>query len=203
MITKLIDEWSNRLHDVSASTGQKHLYKTESILESKNAEKTTVLNVLLEHDGSVTRLLESLFQEPIEIECLNQHYRDANTDEWDDIKENEKLLCRNVFLSGRESQTRYLYATSIIRTDYLDAKIVEALLMQKMGIGKIIQQYQIETYREQVELKPIDSEIMRSMFNTKGVITARTYKIIMNHVATMLITEYYPNDVYLNITEVI
>lgn len=162
-------------------------------------DDSALLNTILNQDGSVTRLLETLFQEPIEVELLNQHYQSADKNKVKGNRDNEKRLYRNVFLTGSETDTRYLYATSVIRTDYLNAEIVEALLNQKIGIGKIIEQYKIETYRELLEIKPVDSDIMRSMFKTKGDISSREYEIYIDSVASIRIAEYYPHELYLGL----
>lgn len=160
-------------------------------------EKTIdLINIVMDNDGSVITLLESIFDEEISIENVNQRYYKVNSNEWSDVEENELILMRNVFLSGKESNEKYSYATSLIRTKYLPKSIVRELEKGEFGIGKIIKENKIETYREIVEQKTSDSCLLQSMFSTKGIVSSRVYKIYFQGTPVMLITEYYPNDIY-------
>ena len=164
--------------------------------ESGIINDSSMINIITCHDGSITNLIRSVFGEPVEVECLGQGYRMINRNKWNDIDYWEKILQRNVYLTGRKSQVCYLYATSLIRTQYLDKDIKIALLEGKKGIGELIQEYKIETFREIIESKLVSHDSIQHVFPTKEKILLRVYKLYMNGMPLMLISEYFSHDFY-------
>lgn len=177
--------------------------KQKTNVNSEEVELTKIspiLRTLLNSNGIVINSLEACFQESIKVECLYQDSCAVSERQWPEVQPDEAVLFRNVLLKGVVSGKRYAYATSLIRLKQLDAKIVDDLLIARQGIGEIINKRKIETYREIIEIKNIDSNIIKSIFEEKGDIISRKYKIVMNGIATMLITEYYPLDLYADVS---
>ena len=141
-----------------------NLMQKDSSYELETDDDSSMMDIIIQYDGSTTKLIENLFGEPIEIECLSQGYIKTNEIDWSDLNENEKVLQRIVYLKGKESGIRYLYATSLIRTEYLEEKITHAILEGEKGIGELIQDYKLETYRELISSKSISNNISCSIF---------------------------------------
>ena len=173
-----------------------NLMQKDIEFEKRCIDDSAMMNVIIHQDGSVTKLLETLFDEAIEVECLGQDYTEVNRQDWNDIDDNEKILLRTIFLKGKETANRYVYATSLIRTNYLEDKIVHDILDGEKGIGELIQEYKLETFRELINSKSISNNIIRSVFPTEDNITSRVYKLYMKGIPLMLINEYYPHDLY-------
>lgn len=157
--------------------------------------KSTLLKVVLNQDGSVIQLLETLFNESIIIECLGQGLNHSKL-EWQEIDELEKVLVRTVFLTGAKTKIRYVYAMSMIRMDYLDDHIHESILEKQLGIGQIMNQFKMETYRELIDIRLVYNKLIHSVFTNEEFVSERQYKIYMNHIPVMLIKEYYPHSLY-------
>ena len=100
------------------------------------------------------------------------------------------------FWKEAESKRKYAYASSLIRTQYLSRNIVEELERGEKGIGEIIEEYKVETYREFIEQKTSSGCLLQSMFSTNGQVSIRVYKIYIQSNPVMLITEYYPDEMY-------
>jgi chorismate-pyruvate lyase len=168
----------------------------KEVIEPSNIRDSVLIDLALNNDGSVVQLLSTVFKEPISIELLKQKYCRISSSQWDDVDESEGVMLRNVFLKGKNTDIRYVYASSLIRIDKLPSNFADDLLNQQLGIGEIINKYEIETYRKVVDTSLVDSHIMHAMFSVKGDISCRTYKIYINNAPAMLITEYYPNELF-------
>lgn len=155
-----------------------------------------VLRTLLNSSGIVINFLEAYFEEKMKVVCLYQDSCQVSERQWPGIGTDENILFRNVLINGVESDKCYAYATSFIRLDKLAENIVDDLLICRKGIGEIINERKIETYREIIEIEKIDSNIIRSIFSEKGEIVSRKYRIYIDGIEVMLITEYYPVDIY-------
>ena len=137
--------------------------------EFSSANSSTLIELALNNDGSVAQLLGFAFKEPIDIELLKQKYCRISPEQWEDVDENEGVLMRNVFLKGKTTDTRYVYANSLIRIDKLPNKFADDLLNKKLGIGEIINKYEIETYRRIIDISTVYSNIMHTLFPTNSV----------------------------------
>jgi chorismate-pyruvate lyase len=110
------------------------------------------LRTLLVTDGTVTKSLEAYFWENIKVEKLSQE-QCWLTQELPAIeaKIGERVLKRDVLLRGCSSNDIYVYATSYLLTDMLDEEIKKALVEGKIGIGELLREIGLETYREIVD----------------------------------------------------
>ncbi|WP_459202163.1 chorismate pyruvate-lyase family protein [Methanococcus sp. CF] len=144
----------------------------------KNEEK-----VLLGTDGSITNLLEILFNCEVVVETLYQEIID-------------NVNYRSVILKVNEIPL--IYATSKTPLENIDEthireKIRNDLLSADIPIGKILKIHNLETRREIVSVDVDEvSETVRSKLNPKrSKIPQRTYNIIYKNKVLMTITEMF------------
>ena len=141
-------------------------------------------------DGTVTQSLGGLFWEPIKVETVKQQAK--SYDDIDPVLENicgERLIEREVVLIGTQSHTQYVSASSLIRTSILPTNMREALEKQEMGVGELIRDSGLETFREFFDAGHAQSE-------HKPACVWRTYRIVREQQAFIKITETFPLDIY-------
>lgn len=154
-----------------------------------------ILRMLMVTDGTVTKSLEAYFWEPVGVEKLTQDVIEYPVDqEWLDIKKGDKVLEREVRLRGGESGNVFAFARSLIRLEILPENLREALLNEKIGIGELVRECGLETYREVLDMGREIDESLADIFCTQycGDLVYRTYRIMANHQPAILITEYFP-----------
>lgn len=158
------------------------------------------LRTLLVTDGTVTKSLEAYFWEPISIENLGQREIQLTEDvPWLGMEMGADALVREVLLRGENSRNIYAYAKSIINIRLLPSSIGDDLLAGKIGIGEILRERGLETYREVVD---IGRQTDRSLAPVLGAaqcdeLLYRSYRVVINHQPTLLITEKFPYRIYL------
>lgn len=157
------------------------------------------LRVLLVTDGTVTKSLEAYFWEPVLVENLGQRPVLLEEDmPWVGIKRGDEALHREVRLKGADSGRVYAYAESWLRLELLPDQIRADLLAGKIGIGEVLRERGLETYREIMDIGREIDDSLAPMFNTRqcGELMYRTYRVFINHESTMLITEKFPSRLY-------
>ena len=146
------------------------------------------LRTLLVADGTVTKSLEAFFWEQVEVDNLGQ----APTQLLHDAPALELLagasvLERRVRLIGVESKRVYALAHSLIKLEALPAHLREDLEQGRIGIGELLRERGLETYREILDVGQSDAT---------GEQIYRTYRIAIHHQAAIMITETFPCSVY-------
>lgn len=145
------------------------------------------LRVLLTTDGTVTKSLQAYFWEPVMVENLGQDYRLLQEDAPAiDLQKGARVLHRSVQLRGAESDLIYTTARSLLRTELLASQNRTALEEGKVGVGELLRDSGLETYREIVALgqnKNQQGEVDRIW---------RRYRIIMHQQPCIQITEEFP-----------
>lgn len=153
------------------------------------------LRVLLITDGTVTKSLEAFYWEHVAVESIRQS-EVALADEcpWLDLKKGDRVLEREVRLVGKDSGVVYAYCKSLLKLDALSEQLRSDLLSGKIGIGEMLRERGLETYREVVDMGRKIDETLAPMFNTTkcGDLIYRTYRVRLHHEPTMLITEDFP-----------
>lgn len=157
------------------------------------------LRTLLVADGTVTKSLEAYFWESIRIEALHQ-YLHVPMEEVPGLPRSagEKMLRREVLLKGVNNQTVYAAARSFLWLDKLDDSLREALEQGEIGIGELLREQNIETYREIIGLEyipeiPVEDELLRHI---TAPAVARSYRIRVAGEPAFLVTEYFPLNQY-------
>jgi len=144
------------------------------------------LRTLLVTDGTVTKHLEAFFWEQVEVENLGQSETRLERDiPWLEMHAGDSVLQRRVQLHGAESGRVYAHAESLIRLGSLPEKLRADLLEGRIGIGELLREKGLETYREILDVgKQGEAHVYR------------TYRIVINHHPAILITEEFPCDLY-------
>lgn len=155
------------------------------------------LRVLLTTDGTVTKSLESFFWEPVVVENLGQDYVALeNAAPIIDLQAGARVLHRKVQLKGSKSQRVYTTAVSLIRAELLDVRMREDLEAGNVGIGELLRECGLETYREIVEFGYGGENENKVEINFPATSIWRRYRIIMNHQPFIQITEEFPLAVF-------
>jgi chorismate-pyruvate lyase len=156
------------------------------------------LRTLLVTDGTVTKSLEAFYWEPIEVLTVSQAAVHAEHDiDWLDVAAGEEVIGRRVVLRGRTSGVRYTRAHSIIRPRLIPDALRAGLVAGSLGIGELIRDCGLETYRELLEIGA--GRAMPDDTGTDGspdVHIHRTYRIVVGGQPAILVTEYFPVAVF-------
>ena len=144
----------------------------------RNEEK-----MLLGTDGSVTNLLEILFNDEITVETISQKIVDG-------------VNHRSVILKIKNIPL--VYATSKIPLKNIQNKtlrdnIRRDLLSADIPIGKILKIHNLETRREIVDIscKEVEEPVRRYLNTERRILPQRTYNIIYRGKVLMEITEIF------------
>ncbi len=157
------------------------------------------LRTLLVTDGTVTKSLEAWFWEPVRVRTLGQHReRLPKPEPWLEMEAGGEMLHRQVVLEGQQSGRLLVFADSAIRLERLPARLREALLAERIGIGELLRECGLETYREILELgERHDAPIAALLGRPAGCrLIYRTYRINQGGEPAILITEYFPLALY-------
>lgn len=103
-------------------------------LENKIGKIDPICKILLVYDGTLEYIL-SVISNNIRFEVIKQI-------------EYEQYIEREVRLEGRF----IINATSIIYKDALPSKALDAIRDRRHGIGKILREYRMETFRDIIEI---------------------------------------------------
>jgi chorismate-pyruvate lyase len=148
------------------------------------------LRALLVTDGTVTKIIEAYFWEPVVVDTLRQEFVTA-ADEipWVHIEGGERIMVRRARLRGGDSCRSFAHAFSVIRTELIPGHFRQRLIDREIGIGMLIRDSGLESYREVLEVgvEP-DADGSESVF--------RTYRIIIAGEPVILITETFPLQLY-------
>jgi chorismate-pyruvate lyase len=153
------------------------------------------LRALLVTDGTVTKLLEAYFWEPVEVQTAEQGFAAAERPiDWLDVSAGDQVLIRQARLRGAESGSVYATAFSVIRTELIPAAFRQRLIDREIGIGALIRDSGMESYREVLEVGLEPQGTGNSNAGSDRVF--RTYRIIIDRRPVILITETFPLALY-------
>ncbi len=146
------------------------------------------LRTLLVMDGTVTKALESWFWEPVQI--ISKSNISA-----------ENSLQREVILSGKQSQQRFACARSDVALSHLPETIALALQEGKIGIGELLRDKGLETYRDIFAVKllskdEVEQDDLLQQCSQSSDFIARAYNIEVNAKVAITVTEFFPINLY-------
>jgi chorismate-pyruvate lyase len=148
------------------------------------------LRALLVTDGTVTKILEAYFWEPVEVQTVEQDFAVAERPiGWLDVSAGDEVLIRRARLRGTESDTLYADAFSVIRAELIPAVFSQRLIDREIGIGALIRDSGMESYREVLEVGVEPSDGGADAASDQ---VFRTYRIIIGRKPVILITESFP-----------
>lgn len=157
------------------------------------------LRTLMVTDGTVTKALEAWFWERINVEGLsnNLEYLESEV-EGLTLNKGDHVLKREVFLRGEESKRIYAFARSIVSLKHLGNEISQLLINGEIGIGELLREKDVETYRDIFKIDYLSSikndDSPLSIFPRKVI--SRSYRIRVNGIPSILVNEYFPIDLY-------
>ncbi|MGB5735954.1 MAG: chorismate pyruvate-lyase family protein, partial [Thiohalocapsa sp.] len=97
------------------------------------------LRALLVTDGTVTKMLEAYFWEPVVVDTLRQEFITAEAEiPWIDIAARDRIMVRRARLRGADSGKHYAHAFSVIRTELIPPHFRQRLIDREIGIGALI-----------------------------------------------------------------
>ncbi|EIC19735.1 chorismate--pyruvate lyase family protein [Thiorhodovibrio frisius] len=150
------------------------------------------LRALLVTDGTVTKILEAFFWEPVMVDTLYQEFTTAEAAiPWVEIRPGDRALARRVRLRGGDSGLEYARADSVVRSERVPDHFRQRLIDREIGIGALIRDSGLESYREVMEVgvNPGTADAGQS---PQGDSLFRTYRIIIGSEPVILITETFP-----------
>lgn len=150
----------------------------------KNEEK-----ILLGTDGSVTNLLEILFENEVVVKTVYQEIMDD-------------VNYRSVVLEVNGTPLVYAISKTPLKNieeDNIRESIKRDLLSANIPIGKILKIHNLETRREiiNIEVKEITEKVGDLLKTNKKMLPQRTYNIIHKNKVLMEITEIFNVGEYL------
>ncbi|MEA3278610.1 MAG: chorismate pyruvate-lyase family protein [Pseudomonadota bacterium] len=155
------------------------------------------LRALLVTDGTVTKILEAYFWEPVEVQTLQQDFVSAERSiDWIHVHPEDPVLFRRARLRGVDSGEVYATAVSVIRTELIPAALRQRLIDREIGIGVLIRDSGLESYREVLEVGVEAVEPGKVTEPGRSDIVYRTYRIIIEREPVILITESFPLRLY-------
>ncbi len=153
------------------------------------AQLPPFLRALLVTDGTVTKILEAYYWESIEVCTLEQGFVAVEQPmPWIQVVPGDSVLIRKAQLRGQESQRIYANAFSAIRTQYIPEQFRQQLIDREIGIGVLIRDSGLESYREVLEVGLEGEASAARVF--------RTYRIFIGKKPIILITESFPLALY-------
>jgi chorismate-pyruvate lyase len=148
------------------------------------------LRALLVTDGTVTKILEAFFWEPVVVDTVEQRFEHAEAEvPWVQASAGDLCLVRDARLRGRHSGRAFAEAFSLIRTEWIPLDFRERLIRREIGIGVLIRDSGLESYRE-----VLDMGLDRGEGDAPCVY--RTYRIVIERRPVILITELFPLHLY-------
>lgn len=159
------------------------------------AELTPYERALLIIDGTVTKFIEAYRMEPVEVELLAQDNLVLDRpSRWLEAVAGSEVISRQVILRGRDSGSLYAYASSRLVRDRLPEFVRRRLAHDPHGIGHILLESRLETFREvlwsgreRLERPP------EPLAHLAGQdLISRTYRIFAGGLPLMLISETFP-----------
>jgi chorismate-pyruvate lyase len=157
------------------------------------------LRTLLVADGTVTKSLEAYFWEPVGVEPLQQETTTLlEPVEGLAAAKGDIALLREVNLVGRQSGKRYACARSYLALEQLPKALAEAMVTGGIGIGELLREKGVETYREIISVDFIQrGEARDSLLELfEGDLVARSYRIRVGGTPAIVVTEYFPVSLY-------
>lgn len=155
------------------------------------------LRSLLVTDGTVTRTLEAYYWEPVGVENVRNRLEIATRHlAWLDLHPGDEVISRQVLLRGANSRRIYACAHSLIRSSQLPDALRERLLLGRLGIGELIRECGLESFRQLLEFGST-----RDMAEFGGPATVtdcvyRSYRIMIGHAPAILVSECFPLQVF-------
>jgi chorismate-pyruvate lyase len=169
--------------------------KPENVEQVNLRTLSAFQRALLVIDGTVTKFIEAVTMEPVEVKQIKQSLEQlSKRQELLLADEGTGIIARQVLLQGKYSYRLYAHASSLIVPERLPPAERSGIENSGQGLGRILNMAKTEQYRE---LLWYGKEYPRELPGTKPELLARgflsrTYRIYCNNMPVMLINEKFP-----------
>lgn len=167
--------------------------------EGINFEKISpFLRALLVTDGTVTKFLEAYLWESVMVERLYQKLIVLKREiPCIGLRKGDKAIKRKVLLRGRNSGQVFTFAESYIRLDKLKKSVRNDIEKGKIGIGELLRDKRVETYREIMDYGYKRAGKLSAYFGggPDDILLFRTYVIFTGKKPVIMITEHFQDKV--------
>jgi len=156
------------------------------------APRSRLESVLSQTGTTVTAFLEQLVGEPVDAHELRHVMIEASTPNLLGVGEGHPLLQRSSVLQGRRSQRPYVHAESLLVPSRLPAAFCRQLETSNDPIGRILAKEGIVFTRSQLPRPDRGRAPVRAdSQGSEDCLFARTYRIDIDGVAVMVISEWF------------
>lgn len=191
-----------KLKSYFRSSGYTHepLIKTDAGESIDLSTLSPFLRTLLVMDGTVTKSLSAWFWEPITVEPqLNKlGVTTGSIVGLEDLLDGDTVLYRNVILRGSHTRRLFACARSVVSLKHLPKNISDALKKGEIGIGELLRENDVETYRDifniNYDLSCDKDDLLLNQLS--GEIISRSYRIRVKGIPAIIVTEFFPIDLY-------
>lgn len=153
------------------------------------------LRVLLATDGTVTKSIEAYFLESIEVVLLGHVFVEVEQGSAElDVSPGDSVLRRHVLLRGADTRLVYAIAESSIAYQLLPAETRRKLVDERQGIGELVRDTRMETYREILSISSANAGRWAASLEVgeDALVFSRRYKIFHEKRAIVYIQEVFP-----------
>lgn len=148
---------------------------------------------LLVIDGTVTKFLEAITMQPIDVVIVSQEIRRLpESHDWLEVEADTPVIAREVLLRGRHDRTLHAFAASLLVIDRLPDMVKQALTTNPGGLGRILLDSKLETLREVLWYGRQRPDQNRVTDLAGRQLLSRAYRIISGGHPLMLINEQFP-----------
>lgn len=152
---------------------------------------------LLVIDGTVTKFLEAVTMEPMQVHIVEQSELELDAPHRElKAPAGSRVIVRTVEIKGARTERHYSHASSLLVVDRLPAEVRERLADHPQGVGRILDEAGLETRREVLWYGR--ERLKEGSVVVTGSRICRTYRIISGGLPLMLINESFPGDLELN-----
>ncbi|MGK0270320.1 MAG: chorismate-pyruvate lyase [Cocleimonas sp.] len=178
---------------------QESVIKTDSGLTLDFKSIPAFLRTLLVTDGTVTKSLEAWFWESVKIHPVSNNLEILQAPVSGlEVATGDKVLEREVMLKGADSNDIFACARSTVSLNHLPSEIGIALEKGEIGIGELLREKGVETYRDifnidYIKNLPKDDELVSILVSD---VLSRSYRIRVNGYPAIIVTEFFPINLY-------
>jgi len=177
----------------------------EAVIDTESGKSLDLTNLpaflrtLLVTDGTVTKSLEAWFWEDVKIQTVSNRLEVLNSGLVGlEVAAGDQVLQREVNLKGVQSDTVFACARSTVSLKHLPREIGTALENGDIGIGELLREKGVETYRDifninYLSILPEDDQLVASL---QAEVLSRSYRIRVNNRPAIIVTEYFPINIY-------
>jgi len=197
-------EATMKQHSYFRSSG----YMAESTIQTQSGKSFDVsslpafLRTLLVTDGTVTKSLEAWFWENVFIEPLSNRLDIVKRHiEGLCVESGDTVLRREVMLKGVESDMVFAVARSTVHLELLPDDVSKGLKRGEIGIGELLREKGIETYRDIYNINyddrmQSDIDPLYAALPERSPVLSRSYRIRVYGKPAIIVSEFFPVEIF-------